>query len=427
MRPAVKVAVGLVAAVAIIFTAAALYLALVFDANRYKPEVTAAAREATGRELAIDGDLALGLFPQPHVRVGAVRLANPPGFDGAMVEWESARAKVALLPLLRRHVQIDELAVERLNIQLLKNRKGQDNWSDLTSKQESSKGDQQFRVSIHGIRLMAATVSYRDESKKNQVSLSEMEVRTGRLGGAEPAPVQLDAKLTSSKPALAGAVALTGNAQIDPQNRSYAARAIRFAFTGDDGINATLNGDVAADFNARSLNAEIAATLLDLSLDARLVADAIDSQRRFRGKLTLAEFNPRLLLAKLDRAAPQTRDKSALTRAHVSFDVAGDDRGLTVEPIAARLDSSAISGRITLANYSAPRIRFHLNVDQLDLDRYRASAPKLPSLQDNAISKLSTDVLRDLGITVAGDVKIGKLVLAGDRSDNYRLIVEAVP
>jgi len=36
-------------------------------------------------------------------------------------------------------------------------------------------------------------------------------------------------------------------------------------------------------------------------------------------------------------------------------------------------------------------------------------------------------VLRDLGITVAGDVKIGKLVLAGDRSDNYRLIVEAVP
>ena len=143
--------------------------------------------------------------------------------------------------------------------------------------------------------------------------------------------------------------------------------------------------------------------------------------------MTLAEFNPRSLLVKLDRVAPQTRDKSALTRAHVSFDVAGDDRGLTVEPIAARLDSSAISGKLTLSNYSAPRIRFHLNVDQLDLDRYRAPTPKPPSLQDNAISKLSTDVLRDLGITVAGDVKIGKLVLAGDRSDNYRLIVEAVP
>ncbi|MDQ3187923.1 MAG: AsmA family protein [Pseudomonadota bacterium] len=418
---------GVVAAVAIIFTTAALYIALVFDANRYKPEVVTAARQSTGRELAIDGDLAVGLFPQPHVRVGAGRLANPPGFDGAMVEWESLRANVGLLPLLRRHVQIDELAVDGLNIRLLKNRKGEDNWSDLTNNQEGSKSGKRFGVSIHSIRLSAAAVLYQDELKKNEVSLSEIEVRTGRLGGAEPQPVQLDAKLTSSKPALAGAVALTANAQIDPQNRSYAARGVRFAFTGDDGVDATLNGDVAADFNARSLNAEIAATLLDLSLNAKLASEAIDSQRRFRGKLTLAEFNPRSLLVKLDRVAPQTRDRSALTRAHVSFDVAGDDRGLTVEPIAARLDSSAISGKITLSNYSAPRIRFHLNVDQLDLDRYRAPTPKPPSLQDNAISKLSTDVLRDLGITVAGDVKIGKLVLAGDRSDNYRLIVEAVP
>ena len=157
------------------------------------------------------------------------------------------------------------------------------------------------------------------------------------------------------------------------------------------------------------------------------MTEAIDSQRRFRGKLTLSEFNPRSLLAKLDRATPQTRDKSVLTRAHLSVDVAGDDAGFTVEPIAGRLDSSAISGKITVANYRAPRIRFHLNVDQLDLDRYRPPAPKPPSLRDNAISKISEDVLRDLGITVAGDVRIGKLVLAGDRSDNYRLIVEAVP
>jgi hypothetical protein len=80
-----------------------------------------------------------------------------------------------------------------------------------------------------------------------------------------------------------------------------------------------------------------------------------------------------------------------------------------------------------VANYRAPRIRFHLDVDQLDLDRYRPPAPKPPSLRDNAISKVSEDILRDLGITVAGDVRIGKLVLAGDRSDNYRMIVEAVP
>jgi len=130
MRPLVKFAVTAAVVAAILFTAAALYLALVFDANRYKPELAAAARQATGRELAIDGDLALGLFPQPHVRLGAARLLNPQGFDGAVVEFTSARANVQLLPLLRRQIQIDELAVDGLRLKLLKNRKGEDNWSD---------------------------------------------------------------------------------------------------------------------------------------------------------------------------------------------------------------------------------------------------------------------------------------------------------
>jgi AsmA protein len=427
MRPLVKLALAAVVVAAIVFTAAALYLGLVFDANRYKPELAAAARQATGRELAIDGDLAFGLFPQPHVHVGAARLLNPRGFDGAVVELASARANVRLLPLLRRQIQIDELLVDGLHLNLLKNRKGENNWPDPFKNREDSKDGKQFGVSIHSIRLSGATVSYRDESQKNEFLLSEIELSTGRLGGVAPAPVQLDAKLTSAKPAVKGAMSLTGNAMINPADRTYAARGIRFTFTGDDRITATLKGDAALDLNTQSLNAEIAATLLDLALDAKVVTEAIDSQRRFRGKLTLSEFNPRSLLAKLDRATPQTRDKSVLTRAHLSVDVAGDDAGFTVEPIAGRLDVSVISGKITVANYRAPRIRFHLDVDQLDLDRYRSPAPKPPSLRDNAISKISEDVLRDLGITVAGDVRIGKLVLAGDRSDNYRLIVEAVP
>jgi AsmA protein len=428
MRPLVKLALAAVAVAATIFAAAALYLALVFDANRYKPELVSATRQATGRELVIDGDLTLGLFPRPYMSVGAARLVNPQGFDGSVLEFRSARANVGLLPLLRRQVQIDELLVDGLHLRLLKNRKGENNWPDpFKNGREDSKDGKQFGVSIHSIRLSGATVSYRDESQKNEWSLSEIELSTGRLGGVAPAPVQLDAKLTSAKPAIKGAMSLTGNALINPANQTYAAREIRFTFRNDDGLTATLKGDAALDLNTQSLNAEIAATLLDLVLDAKVATEAIASQRRFRGKLTLNEFNPRSLLARLDRATPQTRDRSALTRAHLSFDVAGDDGGFTVEPIAGRLDVSAISGKVTVANYRAPRIRFHLDVDQLDLDRYRPPAPKPPSLRDNAISKVSEDVLRDLGITVAGDVRIGKLVLAGDRSDNYRMIVEAVP
>ena len=169
MRPLVKLALAAVVVAAIVFTAAALYLGLVFDANRYKPELAAAARQATGRELAIDGGLAFGLFPQPHVQVGAARLLNPQGFDGAVVELASARANVRLLPLLRRQIQIDELLVDGLHLNLVKNRKGENNWPDFfANKSEDSNDGKRFGISVRAVRLSGATISYRDQSQKTE-------------------------------------------------------------------------------------------------------------------------------------------------------------------------------------------------------------------------------------------------------------------
>jgi hypothetical protein len=84
-----------------------------------------------------------------------------------------------------------------------------------------------------------------------------------------------------------------------------------------------------------------------------------------------------------------------------------------------------VSGKITVADYEAPRIRFHLNVDQINIDRYRPAKPKPPSLKDSAIAKLSEEILR--GLNIAGEVRIGTLILVGDRTDNFRAFVEAGP
>jgi uncharacterized protein involved in outer membrane biogenesis len=49
------------------------------DLNSYKAEIAAQARQATGRDLAIDGDISLSLLPAPGLSVGGLRLANIPG------------------------------------------------------------------------------------------------------------------------------------------------------------------------------------------------------------------------------------------------------------------------------------------------------------------------------------------------------------
>ncbi|MFP6745444.1 MAG: AsmA family protein, partial [Alphaproteobacteria bacterium] len=50
------------------------------DLNDYKGDIAAAVKDATGRDLAIDGDIAVSLVPLPTIRVAGMRFAN---LDGA--------------------------------------------------------------------------------------------------------------------------------------------------------------------------------------------------------------------------------------------------------------------------------------------------------------------------------------------------------
>ena len=56
-----------------------LLLPFVLPASVYKELVIQAARQSTGRELAIDGDLSVSFWPMLGVVADKVRFANAPG------------------------------------------------------------------------------------------------------------------------------------------------------------------------------------------------------------------------------------------------------------------------------------------------------------------------------------------------------------
>lgn len=109
----------------------------------------------------------------------------------------------------------------------------------------------------------------------------------------------------------------------------------------------------------------------------------------------------------------------------MALHVHGDASGLVVTPINGRLDTSTIGGRITLQDYRAPRIDFSLSVDQIDLDRYGTLEPGPAGPGDNVISRLSKDGLRELGISVNGEVKVGVLIASQDRDEHYQTTVRS--
>jgi len=100
-----------------------------FDPNRFKPQIIAAVQSATGRELTIGGRIGLSLSLQPTPEVSDVGFSNPPGFSRPqMATLQKLELQLALIPLLSKRVQIEQLVLRQPDILLETNAQGQSNW-----------------------------------------------------------------------------------------------------------------------------------------------------------------------------------------------------------------------------------------------------------------------------------------------------------
>lgn len=78
MKSLFKVFAWLIGIVVVLVAAVAIGVLTLVDPNDFKEEIAAAAKENTGRELTIEGDMEMTLFPWLGVKIGKVTLGNAP-------------------------------------------------------------------------------------------------------------------------------------------------------------------------------------------------------------------------------------------------------------------------------------------------------------------------------------------------------------
>lgn len=113
----------------VVLVAAALIGPSFINWNDYKAQIITAVRDATGRELAIDGDISLGLLPAPALSARNVRLASLSGATAAdMLTLKALEVHVALGPLISGDIQVTSvhLIAPQLVLEILPD--GQANW-----------------------------------------------------------------------------------------------------------------------------------------------------------------------------------------------------------------------------------------------------------------------------------------------------------
>ncbi|MCP4877675.1 MAG: AsmA family protein [Gammaproteobacteria bacterium] len=200
--------IGVIAAVVFLVTIVAIFIT-VFDANAYKQDLTDLVREQTGRELQFHGDVNLTVFPALGMKLGAMSFSNAAGFGALpMIKVKEASISVDLASLIGFAPEIEKLVLRDLEVNLVRNKVGINNWDDLVgdSEVQSSAGgtgasadgdDEGFEIkgTFGGLDLQNIRLHWLDEQVGSEVRINDLDISTGRIepNKAFPLSLHLDA------------------------------------------------------------------------------------------------------------------------------------------------------------------------------------------------------------------------------------------
>jgi uncharacterized protein involved in outer membrane biogenesis len=129
-----KVALMVLAGLAAVVLGLAIILPMIFDVDRYRPQVAAQLQEETGKPAQI-GRLALTILPEVAIRVDDFSLGNPAGFpSGNFVAAKEIYVAVSPFALMHRQVEITALELDDLTLDMLQDTHGKWNFENPPAK-----------------------------------------------------------------------------------------------------------------------------------------------------------------------------------------------------------------------------------------------------------------------------------------------------
>ncbi len=172
-----------------VLVAGAIALVLTIDPNDHKDQLAKLARDVTGRDLVLGGDIQLQLGLSTRLAVSDVQFANAEwGSRPDMVSVEQFAAEVALLPLIGGKLRINRLILSGADILLETDEQGRGNW-ELAAPGEAREGagdGAPGRVPQVGeITIERARIAYRDgrTGETTELELDEVRARASSLDG----------------------------------------------------------------------------------------------------------------------------------------------------------------------------------------------------------------------------------------------------
>ncbi len=406
-----KLAVYGIAAIVALAALAVGAAAVVVDGAFVKARLERAMKEKN-RALAIEGVPAVKLFPVAGIALGKTTLSEA-GSDKRFVALESMEVAVRVMPLLSGEVAVETLKLAGLKVSLVRARDGRMNFDDLAGEKREERAGPPPRVRLGEASIERAEISFRDEASGREVSVSDLNFRTGRLEGAAPAPVELSLRVRGREPAIDVKAGAAGALRLDLARPEIVL----------DGFKAQASGRIDRD----TLAAELAAPRLEITPARAAGADITGSmklagpQRKLEAKLRIAAVEgsaralsiPKLALEANGVAGgiPLAAKADGTLKADLVKETLDAD-------LSAKVDESTIKAKLGLAKFAPLAANFDLAVDRIDLDRY------FPPKKEPADPNARIDLAALKGPTVTGMAAIGALAARRVKLQNVKAEVK---
>ena len=311
-----------------------IILPRLLDVRQYQPQIEALISKKLNRSFTVGGGMDVSFFPWVGLRLSQVNLENPKGFfPRQMVTAAGFEIRLKLLPLIQRRFQVKTFVLEDFVLYLGTDGAGRCNWEDLGRPRHSPpapRGTVINDLTVEKFQLRNGTLVYGNARHhwEERITQLNLELKNIRL----EAPIKVD---------LMGRI----------QGRGISLR----GYAGPLG-HLGEEGEIPLDLTLEALG----------NLKIRFIGRVFDFGRGLWGDVSLLPSSPRKWLGPLGRTLPGD------TLNHLAGAFALSLRpgfiGLSHGHLA--LDLSRFDFAMGFHTRDGGDLRFDLDLDRMDLDRY---------------------------------------------------------
>lgn len=428
-----RIALKLIFAIIFIVVAGLVALPFIVDPNDYKDEISTQVEKVTGRNLTLQGDIGLSVFPWIALELGPLSLSNAEGFKAdAFAKVDAAEIRIKLMPLLKKQLEMDTIVLDGLVLNLETDKNGKTNWDDLTQADEVVKEDKKpseekagpalAAVSIAGVKLSNANILWSDAAKGESFQLRNLNLTTDPLVPGEPTALETAFDLISAKPEAKAHVTLSSQVMVDMEKQQYALSDLSFTTIAEGKALPFTQADIALDANIQAdLNKQLV-SITDLVLAAKANNDkqSIDAKLSAVINSNLATQQTVIDGLKLnadiaDPALPGETAKLELT-SKVTADMKQET--VTLSALALQLQELMLEADIKASNILNDKLGFvgSVNVKPFSLRKLASDMNiELPEMADSGT--LETVALKSELEGSANHINAKQLALTFDQSN----------